>query len=338
MIANCPKCGVKVQIPPGSADKAFKCSRCSAVFKVATPPSVASAPPSAANAPSAIEAEPPPLPPKKKPDRSKNSEETATRFKMQPLDSLALSVGSISLLLGWFPLFGAVISGPGFLIGLVASLRNAGNTKAVRRLVIAATLASLGAAAFSIIVPIGFYLYYIGAFDTEASIKYADATSEAIDCGNATVLVRAARRSRKPLVNQGQEAEQPRGHLIAVRIRVENRSKDELLVYQSWGTDVNFGPKKLEARMETTDGNALKLIGGVGGEIPLAADDSFKSLKPGEVLEDTLIFEDPSGGVTSDYRLRLPAAHLGYKGEIGFKIPQSFVKDAQQGKTERNQD
>lgn len=61
--------------------------------------------------------------------------------------------------------------------------------------------------------------------------------------------------------------------------------------------------------------------------LPLGAIEESKSLKPGEVLEDILIFKDLPGDAASDYRLKLPAANLGYKGTLGFKIPQSFVKE-----------
>lgn len=231
-MVNCPKCGVKVQIPPGITDKAFKCSRCQAVFKVATPPSTAAAPPPATDPPKSTKDEPSQLPPRQNRERSTNVEEQTTKFNVTPLDSLALTLGSVSLLIGWFPLFGLVISGPGLIIGLVASLNSIGMSPGVRRLVVVATVVSLLTGLLSIIVPAADYLHSKGAFDTDPSAaEFADAKTEAVDCGDATVLIRSVKRLRQPISNNEEGSGEALPALLVIQIRVENRSQNEPLVY-----------------------------------------------------------------------------------------------------------
>lgn len=323
MKISCPKCGVQVLFPEGIADKALKCPRCNAVFKVATKPSVAPATAPAGggvSAPPASSSEQPAEPVTK-------SEVPRNEFKMSRVDSLALAMSSLSLFLGCLPLIGSVISGPSVVIGLIASLRPTKTSISVKRMVIFATIVSFLTLAISAGLPTVVYLYSIGVFGSESDeTKFADAQTEAIDCGDVTVLVRSVQVFRGALPKEQAGEDQKELESILVRIRLENRSQDRPVFYfPYWKGEVLSSIPKIQ--LQSANGNMLTMLDAPKILRALNAVESETTLKPGEALEDVLIFGGSGDLKSSDYQLRLPAAHLGYKGVLGFEISKSFIKE-----------
>lgn len=161
-----------------------------------------------------------------------------------------------------------------------------------------------------------------GATRTSAAESWQDASKAGASCGDAKVEIASARVGLPRLIRASGRAAKPKSALLLITVELENTDRARTLEYVSWN-----GPAALASGTSLQDnlGNPCYPKTFSGAKLP----GQFRraSIRPGESIEDVLLFENPLGTAGLKFlRLQLPASALGEPGTLRFEIPVAMIE------------
>jgi hypothetical protein len=147
---------------------------------------------------------------------------------------------------------------------------------------------------------------------TEEEIAWVDASQHGVERGDVRVQVRHAWVGPASGATVA-EPESPELLYLFVHVGLVNASEDRKLDYEGW----NRAPsaRVFDGKNNEYDRKRLPLKAALTKKTPVY---------PGKSIDDVLVFEPPVEGA-GDLFLDLPAAAIGEKGRLHFKIPAAMV-------------
>jgi hypothetical protein len=341
VVTECSSCGSKLTVPEHLLDREVKCPRCGTVQVAATttkqpPPSQPLSGKSPRNADDDDDDERP-----VRPVRSvRKDASTETNGVALGLGIASLALGVVTLPFAFIPCIGMYsipVSAVSLILGVSGIIVVAASKKGSYGFPIAGSVVS-----FVSIAVVGLWFLVCAGLikgvtegakqnleqfgkqleeqQRREAADWVDASQNSVTHGDVRIRIASVTLGRVDLQGAAKKQQSDDDNLV-IRITIENTAAENNISYKGWSTAAGVSPDAATLR-----DNFIAVYSAVTFARPVKGQvRNPQTIKPGQSLEDILVFQKPLNN-PQELRLELPAAAFGGLGKIKFRIPAAMIK------------
>jgi hypothetical protein len=342
IISECSSCGSKLTVPENLLDREVKCPRCGTVQVMSATAKEPKSSASKAAKSSRHDDYDDDDDDRDRPVRSiRKDASSETNGAAMGLGIASLVLGIITLPCAFIPLVGAYsipVSAISLLLGIGGIIVVGVSKKGNYGFPIAGSavsFASIAVAGLWILVCAGLikgvseeakqnlekFGKQIEEQQKRDAAEWVDADKSSVTHGDVRIRVSSVKLGPVDLNAGNGKFEKSLDDHLAIRIKIENTSPDNTINYKSWAPPPGVSPDAATLRDNfIVMYSASVLPRPVKGQVH-----NPQTIKPGQSLEDVLVFQKPLNN-PPELRLELPATAFGGLGRIKFRIPAAMIK------------